>query len=326
MASRSFIRFVTRRVAFACLLVALVSSGSFWLVYVAPGDATLDLRRPGVSQETVARERTRLGLDQSFIAQYAAWVARLARFDFGRSTRYGRPVLELLGERTRNTAVLAAVSLGVATLLGLALGVWAASKSRSAIRTLVGGGSLLAISVPSMLGSLLLVLFAARTGWFPVGGMSSADVQDLAWWSRTIDVVWHLVLPTTAIAVPLAATLERLQFQSMTEALGLPHVRAAVARGLPWRRVVWGHALPVAIRPVIGVYGVIVGSVFSGSFIVEIVSAWPGLGQLTYEALIARDMNLVAGCAVAGSTFLALANLTADAALFACDPRLRTQS
>ena len=84
--------------------------------------------------------------------------------------------------------------------------------------------------------------------------------------------------------------------------------------------------MPVAIRPVIGVYGVIVGSVFSGSFIVEIVSAWPGLGQLTYEALIARDMNLVAGCAVAGSTFLALANLTADAALFACDPRLRTQS
>ena len=170
------------------------------------------------------------------------------------------------------------------------------------------------------------MLIAARTGWFPVGGMSSVQAQALGWWPRTIDLAWHLVLPTAAIAIPLAATLQRLQFQSMTEALRLPHVRAAVARGVPWRRVVWGHALPVAIRPVVGVYGVIIGSVFSGSFIVEIVSAWPGLGQLTYEALVARDMNLVAGCAVAGSMFLALGNLAADAALFACDPRLRNQS
>ena len=112
----------------------------------------------------------------------------------------------------------------------------------------------------------------------------------------------------------------------MTEALGLPHVRAAIARGIPKWRVVWGHALPVALRPVLGVYGIIVGSVFSGAFIVEIVSAWPGLGRLTYEALIARDLNLVAGCAVVGSTFLALGNLAADAALLACDPRLGTRS
>ena len=295
------------------------------MVYLAPGDATADLRRPGVSQETVARERARLGLDRPFAVQYANWVSHIARFDFGRSTRYGRPVLELLGERTQNTAVLAIASLGVATILGLALGVWAAS-GRPAIRAVVGGWSLLAISVPSLLGALLLVLIAARTGWFPVGGMSSAQAQALGWWPRTIDLAWHLVLPTAAIAIPLAATLQRLQFQSMTEALRLPHVRAAVARGVPWRRVVWGHALPVAIRPVVGVYGVIIGSVFSGSFIVEIVSAWPGLGQLTYEALVARDMNLVAGCAVAGSMFLAFGNLAADAALFACDPRLRNQS
>ena len=323
MASRSFLRFVTRRMVFACLLVVLVSSGSFWLVYLAPGDATLDLRRPGISQETVARERARLGLDRSFAAQYADWVSHVVRFDFGRSTRYGRPVVELLGERTRNTAVLALASLGVATILGLALGVWAAGRSRPAIKAIVGGGSLVAISVPSLLGSLLLVFLAARTGWFPVGGMSSVEVQELSLWHRMVDLAWHLVLPTAAIALPLAATLERLQFQAMTEALGLPHVRAAVARGVPWRRVVWGHALPVAIRPVVGVYGVIIGSVFSGSFIVEIICAWPGLGQLTYEALIARDTHLVAGCAVVGSTFLALGNLAADSALFACDPRLR---
>ena len=169
MASRSFIRFVTRRAAFACLLVALVSSGSFWLVHLAPGDATADLRRPGVSQETVARERARLGLDRPFAVQYANWVSHIVRFDFGRSTRYGRPVLELLGERTQNTAVLAIASLGVATILGLALGVWAAS-GRPAIRVVVGGWSLLAISVPSLLG--LSSWCSSRLG--PGGSLSAA--------------------------------------------------------------------------------------------------------------------------------------------------------
>ena len=102
------------------------------------------------------------------------------------------------------------------------------------------------------------------------------------------------------------------------------YVRAAVGRGIPWRRVVWGHALPVAIRPVLGVYGIILGSVFSGSFAVEIVTAWPGLGQLMYEALVSRDIYLVSGCAIAGSLFLALGNLVSDVALLVVDPRLRT--
>ena len=111
MASRTFVRFVLRRITFACALVVVVSSGSFWLAYLAPGDAASDLQRPGVSQQTVNRERTRLGLDRSFAAQYVDWVSRAIRLDFGRSSRYGRPVRDLLGERTQNTAVLAGVSL-----------------------------------------------------------------------------------------------------------------------------------------------------------------------------------------------------------------------
>ena len=102
-------------------------------------------------------------------------------------------------------------------------------------------------------------------------------------------MAWHLVLPTVALAVPVAATIERLQSQALTETLREPYVRAAAARGIPHRRVVWHHAFPVAVRPVVGVYGVIIGSLLSGSFVVEIVSAWPGLGQLMYEALVSRD-------------------------------------
>lgn len=324
MSQRAFLLYLLRRMVFAIVLVFLVSSGSLLLTHLAPGDATSELRRPGISDETVARERARLGLDRSFVAQYGDWVAGVVRFDLGRSTRYGRPVAELLGERTRNTALLAVVALGVASVVGLWLGVASASRPAGFARPLISVLSLVAVSVPPLLASLLLALLAARTGWFPVGGISSVGVDGASWLTRATDVTWHLALPALAVALPLAATIERLQSQAMDEALGTSYVRAAVGRGIPWRRVVWGHALPVAIRPVLGVYGIILGSVFSGSFAVEIVTAWPGLGQLMYEALVSRDIYLVSGCAIAGSLFLALGNLVSDVALLVVDPRLRT--
>ena len=180
--------------------------------------------------------------------------------------------------------------------------------------------------LPSLLSSLLLPLLAARTGWFRVSGISSVGSEELGWIARVSDLAWHLTLPALAVAIPLTATIERLQSQAMTETLELPFVRAAVARGLTWRRVVWRHAFPVALRPVLGVYGIIIGSVFSGSFVVEVVSAWPGLGQLMYEALVSRDPYLIAGCGMAGSACLAIGNLASDAALMTVDPRARTES
>lgn len=325
MSWRTLLRQLTQRLTFAVVLVFLVSSGSLWLVHLAPGDAASDLRRPGVSEETVARERDRLGLDRPFIVQYGQWLSGAVRFDLGQSTRYGRPVSDLLGERMRNTAVLAIAALAIATLVGVWLGVTAGSRSTGPLKPLIGSLSIVALSIPSLLSSLLLALLAARTGWFPVGGISSVGSEGFDWAARLGDLAWHLTLPALAVAIPLTATIERLQSQSMAETLELPFVRAAVARGLTWHRVVWRHAFPVAIRPVVGVYGIVVGSVFSGSFVVEVVSAWPGLGQLMYEALVSRDPHLIAGCGLAGSACLALGNLASDAALMMIDPRLRTE-
>ena len=142
---------------------------------------------------------------------------------------------------------------------------------------------------------------------------------------RLADLGWHLVLPAVALALPIAATLERLLARSMAETLDEPFILAALARGISRRRVVWRHALRVAVRPVVGVYGIIVGSLLSGSFAVEIVTSWPGLGQLMYEALISRDVHLVAGCAAIGSLFLAFGNLLSDVGLAVADPRLREE-
>ena len=322
----ALLRYLTRRLALGGVLIFVVSSGAFVLVHLSPGDATIDLVRPGVSPGTRQAEQTRLGLDRPFAVQYAEWLGRALRLDLGHSTRYGRPVAELLGERARNTALLAVSTLLLATPVGLWLGVMSGSRPPGIVRVLVGGGSMLAVSVPPLLGSLMLALFAARTGWFPVGGMTSPGADQLGWFARAGDIASHLVIPTVALALPLAATIERLQSRSLTETIQAPFVRAATARGLGWDRVVWRHAFPVAVRPIVGVYGIIIGSLLSGSFVVEIISAWPGLGQLMFEALVSRDSHLVAGCAMAGSAFLAVGNLVSDALLFLADPRLRTET
>ena len=316
--------FLGRRFLFALLLVFVVSSGSMLLAHLAPGDYTSALRRPGVSAETVARERERLGLDRPLSEQYIAWLGRVVRFDLGTSFTYARPVTELVGERAVNTALLAVVALTLATGIGLPLGVVSGSRP-GLLSSTIRGVSVVGLSLPPLLTSILLALLAARTGWFPIGGMTGIAAGDLGGVGRLVDLAWHLALPAIALALPIAATLERVLARSMSETLDEPFILAAIARGIPWRRVVWRHALRVAIRPVAGIYGLIVGSLLSGSFAVELVTSWPGLGQLMYDALMSRDVHLVAGCAAIGSLFLACGNLLSDVGLAAADPRLRDE-
>ena len=231
---------------------------------------------------------------------------------------YDRPVRGLVVERAANTAVLAAASLLLATMVGIPLGVIAGSRRAGMIPGAIRTASLLLLSMPPLLTSLLLVFIAARTGWFPIAGMRSATTPPAG---ATLDLLHHLIVPALAIALPLAATLERLQAQAMRETIAQPFVLAALARGASWRRVVWRDALRAALRPVAGVYGLIAGSVLSGSFAVEVIAAWPGLGSLMLQALRARDVYLVAGCAGAGALLLALATLAADLAVAFLDPR-----
>ena len=322
---RGLLPYLARRLLFAGVLVFLVSSGAFLLTRLAPGDFTSELVGPGVSAETIALERARYGLDRPFFIQYTDWLSGVVRFDLGTSFRYGRPVGDLVGERAANSAVLAVVALLLATIVGIPLGVVAGSRRTGVVVAAIRSGSVIALSLPPLLTSLLFVLFAARTGWFPIGGMTSLDAGSALGWAAEVeamsDLAWHLALP--ALALPLAATLERLQAQAMAEALAEPYILGAMGRGVPRMGLVWRHALRVAVRPVIGVYGIIIGSLLSGSFAVEIVSSWPGLGQLMYDALVSRDIYLVAGCAAVGSLFLAAGTLLSDVALAVADPHIR---
>jgi peptide/nickel transport system permease protein len=303
--------YIARRAVFAVFLVFAVSSASLLLATLAPGDYVTESLGLQARQETIAETRARLGLDRSVGAQYRDWLSRAVRLDFGRSMQYDRPVLDLIPERAANTAVLALSALALATLIGLPLGVVTGSRP-GAVTGLIRSASLLLLSLPPLLTSLFLVFVAARTGLLPVGGMTSSGGGHL---------LIHMIVPVAALALPLAAMFERLQSQAMSDIAGQPFVVATLARGVPRSRVVWRAALKNALRPIASVYGLVIGTLLSGSFAVEAITAWPGLGQLMLNALRARDVYLVAGCAAAGSIFLAAGTLVSDAALALVDPR-----
>ena len=311
-------RYLARRLAFALFLVIAVSSASLVLARLAPGDFVTASLGTQANRQTVERERARFGLDKSIAAQYRAWLAAAVRLDFGYSMQYDRPVRDLIPERAANTAILALTALVLATALGLPLGIVTGSRRGGVLSHTIRAVSLVLLSMPPLLTSLLLVFVAARTGWFPIAGMRSPGVPPAG---ALLDFVHHLVLPAAAIGMPLAAMLERLQSQAMSEVVGEPFVLATLARGVPRVRVIWRDALKAALRPMAAVYGLIVGTLLSGSFAVEVISAWPGLGTLMLGALRTRDVYLVAGCAGAGALFLAFGTLVSDVALAFVDPR-----
>ncbi len=311
-------RYALRRLAFALFLVVAVSSAAFVLARIAPGDYVSGSFGIEAHRETVEEARERLGLNKPLLVQYGNWLAAALRLDFGRSLQYDRPVRELIPERAANTALLAVTAILLATAIGIPLGVVAGSR-RGIVSRAIGTTSLVLLSMPPLLTSLFLLFLAARTGWFPIAGMRSAAPAH----GPLLDLLHHLVVPAAAIGLPLAAMLERLQAQATSEAVAQPFVTATLARGIPRRRVIWRDALKPSLRSVTSVYGLIVGTLLSGSFAVEVISAWPGLGSLMLDALRARDVYLVAGCAGAGAVFLASGTLVSDVALALVDPRAR---
>ena len=296
--------FLLRRGLAALLLVFAVTSGALLLAQLAPGDYA---SQPGRSPEQMAADRHRLGLDRPIAEQYAGWLKRSLTLDLGESFQYQRPVLTLVREKAANTVLLAVAALIVGTLLGVPCGVFTGSRRGGIAARLIRLGSIVLRSVPPLISSLILLTIAARTGWLPVSGMGGPG---------------HFVVPTLALALPLAAMLERLQAQSIGDALDRPAAAAARARGVPAARIVWRHAWRQSLAPILAIYGVVIGSLFSGSFAVEQVTSWPGLGRLMLDALNARDTYLVAGCAAAGAAFLAAGILVADLAHAFLDPRI----
>ncbi len=299
--------YVARRLVAALVLVLSVSTAAFVLARLAPGDETTADVMEGVDPKVTADTRERLGLDRPFPVQLAHFTWDLLRLDLGESARYDRPVAALVAERGANTARLAFVALLLATLIGLPLGVVTGAYSGTWFSRLLSIASIAVLACPPLVAVLVLLYVAAITGWVSV---ASGD----------------LLVPALALGLPVGAALERLQSQATHDAMASPDLLAAAARGIPPHRLVWVHAARQSLRPVLGVYGIVIGSLFSGSMAVEFATSWPGLGRLMLEAVQHGDVRLVAGCVFAGGICLAVGNLAADALRSLADPRVRDLS
>jgi ABC-type dipeptide/oligopeptide/nickel transport system permease component len=296
---------IFRRCAAAVVFVMIVACAAFLLVRLAPGDAVTDLQMSVADPAVIAATRARLGLDQPLTTQFGRWLVGLAHFDLGQSSKFGRPVAPLVADRLLNTAQLAGLALVLATLVGLPLGVISGARPGSWLAKAVTAGSLVIVACPPIIATLVLLWIAVTTGWLSVAAGS-------------------LALPVIALAAPVAAMLERLQSQASAEAALSTNVLAAAARGIPSSRLTWIHAARQSLRPVLGVYGVVVATLFSGSIATEAITAWPGLGLLMLDAVFARDLFLVSGCALAVAVLIAAGNLAVDLLRLAIDPRLRS--
>jgi peptide/nickel transport system permease protein len=235
------------------------------------------------------------------------------------------PVGSLLWPRARNTLLLTILATGLAWLASLIIGVMAASARSSAARNLIRGSMAILISIPDVVIALVLLLLAARTRWFPVGGMQSAVISGPSSVERSADIAVHLVLPVLALMLAGIPMLARHVHASVSESAASPAVQAARAHGIPRRRLLFVYTLPAAANPLVSLFGLSIGGLLSTSLLVEVMMGWPGLGPLLLDAILSRDIHIVIGATMLSAMFLIVGNFIADAILFASDPRIRQQ-
>ena len=317
---------VWRTLALIPLLLA-VALFTFLLLHLSPGDFLSELSaNPQVAAETVAGLRKQYGLDQPWYVQFGKWLGQIARGDFGYSFACQCPVGSLVAERVFNTVALAAGSLLLALLIALPLGALAAWRrargSTSLLDRMLSFSATLSLSLPSFLLALLAVLLAARTGWFPVGGVQSLDHERFSTAGKFADYLHHLILPATVLALRQMPAYWRQMRAGMLEILAQDYILAARARGLGESRILFKHAGRNALNPILSMFGNSIGSLLSGAFIVEAVMSWPGLGSLAVNALLSRDLYVLLACLILAAALLAAGNLLSDLLLAAADPRI----
>jgi peptide/nickel transport system permease protein len=317
-------RFLLRRLAAAVVLVWLVATVTFALVSLAPGDAAAGLADPRIAPEVRERFRRDFGLDRPWPARYLAWLAGAARGDLGVSWIHHRPVAAVLADAVPATALLAGLGLLLEIAGGLALALVQLRRPHGRADRLLTVLSLVAYALPAFVGALLLqYLFAYRFRLLPPSHMLSPGGELLTGLPRLLDQLRHLVLPVAAIALTGAGAVARYLRGSLLDERGQLYVLAARARGCSERRALWAHALPNALLPLVTMVGLSLPFLISGSLVIEVIFAWPGMGQTMVAAALARDLPLLMGGTLLATLAVVVGNALADLAYALVDPRVR---
>ncbi len=324
----NFLSFLGARLGKAVVVVLGVVVINFFLIRMAPGDpATVMAGEAGAGDAAfVTQLREQFGLDQPVLTQLGIYLKGVARLDLGYSYRNHLPVLDLILDRLPATFLLMSGAFLFSIVLGVLLGVISArtryENRHRWIDSAVMSGALLLYATPLFWLSLMaIILFSVVLGWLPAFGMETIGAGYTGI-ERVRDIALHLILPTVSLGCFFMAVYVRLTRASMLEVMGMDYVKTARAKGVPAGRVIRVHVLRNALLPVITFAGIQAGQLIGGSILVETVFAWPGIGRLAFDALLARDYNLLLGVFVCTSTMVVLFNIVTDLLYAAIDPRI----
>jgi peptide/nickel transport system permease protein len=327
MTPAEFAGFLARRLLKAFGVVVGVVILAFFIVRLAPGDpASVIAGQSGVADAEFMRQlRAQFGLDRSLAEQLWIYLRGILTFDFGMSHRLQTPVMRLIADRLPATILLTATAFVFALSLGITLGVLAARRVGTWADSVITVIALTCYATPLFwVGLIFILVFSVQLGWLPAVGMFTigADHTGLAF---AADVARHLLLPAVTLGLFFMALYARLTRASMLEVATQDFVRTARAKGLREGPIVRRHILRNALLPVIGFAGIQAGQIVGGSVLVETVFSWPGVGRLAFEALLARDYNLLLGVFIVTSAMAVVINLVTDIVTALADPRIEMQ-
>ena len=315
--------YILKRIMQTIPLLVIVSLISFFIIRLSPVDPLAELRlNPSVSKETLQAETQRLGLDKPIIVQYLKWAKSFIKGDLG-VTSSGEKVSTKLKERIPNTLMLTVIVIFLSWLVAIPLGILAAVNQKTPFDRLLTVLTSIGMAIPSFFFAVLLLIFAVKTGWFPVGGLTSSNFLEMSFSQKILDVSYHLVLPVAVLFTLSLAGLQRQMRANLLDVLDSDYVKFARAKGLSEFKVVVKHALRNAVNPLITLLGFEFAGLLSGAALTEYVFQYPGLGRLILEAVLKSDINLVMASLMMGAIMLIAGNLIADILLILTDPRIR---
>lgn len=322
--------YIIRKLFWLLFVLLGITIVSFIVIHLAPGSPT-DMEttlNPLAGEASRRRLDVLYGLDKPLFFQYWNWLDRLIHFDFGISmSADARPVLDKILERLPLTVAMNLASLVFTLLIAVPIGVFSAFKKKSLLDRIVTILVFIGFAMPSFWFALMLMMFfGIQLNWFPISGITSLDYVSLSTWGKFVDIAKHLALPVTVYTVGSLAGMSRYMRACMLEVLEQDYMLTAKAKGLSSRTVIWHHGMRNALLPLITLLGLSVPGLIGGSVIIESIFALPGLGQLFYAAVMARDYTLIMGNLVLGAILTLLGNALADFFYSFADPRIRARN
>ncbi len=315
-------QYLFRRLLYTLITLIGISILSWLIITQAPGSPIALTLDPKVSPKIIEQMEKNYDLDKPVYQQYFLWLKRLFTGELY-SFKDGRPVMKKIGERIWNTLLLNLVAIIIIFSLAIPLGIFSAKRQYSFLDNLGTFGAYLGISIPSFWLAYLLILGTVKLFGYPVLGMRSFVTEDFTGAEVILDRLWHLMLPSIILAIGGIAALSRYTRSSMLEVIRQDYVRTAKAKGLPEETVYYKHALRNALLPIITLFGFLIPGLIGGSIIMETVFAWPGIGRLAYQAVLARDYPVVMTINTITAVLVLIGNFVADILYGIADPRIR---